>query len=141
MLKTLLPVDGSTAALRAVEYVIKLYGSCQNGQIVLLNVQPPSDSWELKSHLRPAEIEAMQVSRGGDALESARKLLDTAKVPYTAAVLLGPVAESIVACANEKSCEQIVMGNKGESFIEEAITGSIAHDVLRLTTLPVTYVK
>lgn len=141
MLKTLLPVDGSAASLRAVEYAIKVYGSCHNGQIVLLNVQPPSDSWELKSHLRPAEIEAMQVSRGGDALEPARKLLDGAKVPYEAAVLLGPVAETIVACAQEKGCEQVIMGNKGESFIAEAITGSVAHDVLRLTPIPVTYVK
>lgn len=141
MLKTLLPVDGSTTSLRAVEYIIKLYGSCHNGQIVLLNVQPPSDSWELKSHLRPAEIEAMQVSRGGDALDGARKLLDGAKVPYEAAVLLGPVAETIVACAKDKSCEQIIMGNKGESFIAEAITGSVAHDVLRLSAIPVTYVK
>ena len=141
MLKTLLPVDGSTASLRAVEYVTKLYGSCRNGQIVLLNVQPLSDSWELKSHLRPAEIEAMQVSRGGDALESARRLLDAAKVPYEPAVLLGPVAETIVACAADKGCEQIIMGNKGESFLAEVVIGSVAHDVLRLSPLPVTCVK
>lgn len=141
MLKTLLPVDGSVASLRVVEYVIRLYGSCHNGQLVLLNVQAPNDSWELKSHLRPAEIEAMQVSRGGDALEAARKLLDAAKVPYETVVLIGPVAETIVACASDKACEQIIMGNKGESFISEALTGSVAHDVLRLSTLPVTYVK
>lgn len=141
MLKTLLPVDGSEASLRAVHYVAKLYGSCHNGRIVLLNVQPPSDSWELKSHLRPAEIEAMQVARGGDALESARKLLDDAGAPYEAEVRLGEVAETIVACASDTGCEQIVMGNKGESFIAEAVSGSVAHDVLRLTNIPVTYVK
>jgi nucleotide-binding universal stress UspA family protein len=33
------------------------------------------------------------------------------------------------------------MGNKGESFVEEVVTGSIAHAVLRLSALPVTYVK
>lgn len=141
MLKTLLPVDGSVASLRAVEYVIRLYQSCNSGEIVLINVQSPSDSWELKSHLRPAEIQAMQESRGGDAIASARELLDAAKVPYEAEVLLGPVAETIVASAKEMGCEQIIMGNKGESFIAEAITGSVAHDVLRLSSLPVTYVK
>jgi nucleotide-binding universal stress UspA family protein len=141
MLKALLPVDGSAAALRAVEYVIKLYGSCRNGQVVLVNVQPPNDSWEVKRFMKQAEIEAMQESRGGDALVSARQLLDAAQVPYEPQVLLGPVAETIVACAREKGCEQIIMGNKGESFLEEAVTGSIAHDVLRLSPLPVTYVK
>ncbi len=141
MLKALLPVDGSTAALRAVEYVVKLYKNCQTGQVVLVNVQPPTDAWEVKRFMKQAEIEAMQESRGGDALASARQLLDAAQVPYEPEVLLGPVAESIVACAREKGCEQIVMGNKGESFLEEAVTGSVAHDVLRLSPLPVTYVK
>jgi nucleotide-binding universal stress UspA family protein len=141
MLKTLVPVDGSIAALRAVEYLIKLYKNCQTGQIVLVNVQPPNDAWEVKRFMKQAEIEAMQESRGGDALASARRLLDDAQVPYEPAVLLGPVAESIVACAQDKGCEQIVMGNKGESFLSEAVTGSIAHDVLRLSPLPITYVK
>ncbi len=141
MLKTLLPIDGSEASLRAVEYVIRLYNSCHNGQIVLVNVQPPVDSWELKSHVRPAEIQAMQEARGGDALDPARKMLDDAHVPYEPLVLLGEVAASIVSCARENACEQIVMGNKGESFLEEAVTGSVAHDVLRLSSLPVTYVK
>lgn len=141
MLKALVPVDGSAAALRAVEYVIKLHKNSQAGQIVLVNVQAPTDSWELKRFMKQAELEAMQESRGGDALAAARKLLDDAQVPYEPAVLLGPVAESIVACAQDKGCEQIIMGNKGESFLEEAVTGSVAREVLRLTSLPVTYVK
>jgi len=141
MLKTLVPVDGSAAALRAVEHVIKLYKNCQTGQIVLVNVQPPTDSWELKRFMKQAELEAMQESRGGDALAPARKLLDAAQVPYEPEVLLGPVAETIVACAQGNGCDQIIMGNKGESFLAEAVTGSVAHDVLRLSPLPVTYVK
>lgn len=141
MLKALLPVDGSRASLRAVEYVIELAKSCQPMDILLVNVQPPVDSWELKSHVRPAEIEAMQEARGGDALAAARGLLDAAQIAYTPAVLLGPVAETLVACARDKGCHKIIMGNKGESFIEEAVTGSVAHDVLRHTSLPVTFVK
>lgn len=141
MPKVLLPVDGSRASLRAVEYVIDLTRRCQPMDILLVNVQPPADSWELKSHVRPAEIEAMQESRGGDALAAARQLLDAAKVAYTPAVLIGPVAETLVAYAQDQACDRIVMGNKGESFIAEAVTGSVAHDVLRLTPLPVTFVK
>lgn len=141
MMNVLLPVDGSAASLRAVEYAVRLVKSCQAGRIVLVNVQPPIDAVEVRRFMKPAEIEAMQESRGGDALAAARKLLDTAGVPYEPVVLLGPVAEAIVACARDKGCEQIVMGNKGETFLREAVWGSVAHDVLRLSPLPVTYVK
>lgn len=141
MLKALVPVDGSAASLRAVEYAIKLRRACQAGEIVLINVQPPPDSWELRRFMKAAEIEAMQETRGGDALASARKLLDDAGVACEPEVLLGPVAESIVACAREKGCDLIIMGNKGETFVEEVVTGSVAHAVLRLSQLPVTYVK
>ncbi len=141
MIKILVPVDGSPASLRAVEYAIRLFKSCQAAQIVLLNVQPPIDAIEVRRFMKPTEIEAMQESRGGDALAPARKLLDEAGVAYEPLVLIGPVAESIAACAQDKGCEQIVMGNKGETFLQEAVWGSVAHDVLRLSPVPVTYVK
>lgn len=141
MLKILLPVDGSRASLRAVEYVVGLAATCQPMDILLVNVQPPADSWELTSFLKPAEIEAMQESKGGDALAAARQRLEAAGLAYTPRVLLGPVAASLVACAADSGCTKIVMGNKGESFLAEAVAGSVAHEVLRLTTLPVTFVK
>lgn len=141
MPKALLPVDGSPASLRAVAYAIESIKRCQPTEIVLVNVQPPVNSWELTSHLRPAEIEAMQESKGGDALAGARKLLEDAGLAYEPRVLLGPVAETLVAFARDSGCNRIIMGNKGESFIEEAVTGSVAHAVLRLTGLPVTFVK
>ena len=140
-MKILLAVDGSERSLRTTHHAIKTLRGCAGGEVHLLNVQPPADAPELLGHLPQAEVEAMQESRGGDALVSARQLLDAAQVPYEPQVLLGPVAETIVACARENGCEQIIMGNKGESFLEEAVTGSIAHDVLRLSPLPVTYVK
>ena len=141
MLRTLLPVDGSRASLRAVAYVIELAKCCPPMEILLVNVQPPVDSWELKSFLKPSEIDAMQESKGGDALAPARQLLDAAQVAYTPAVLLGSVPETLVAYAEETGCDKIVMGNKGESFVAEAVTGSVAHEVLRLTSRPVTFVK
>lgn len=141
MLNALVAVDGSTAALRAVEYAVKLADICPDVRFVLLNVQPPADSWELKSHLRQSEIEAMQTSRGGDALEAARRMLNAAKVGYTPVVATGLVAATIVAEATGHGCDIILMGNKGETFVEEIAIGSVAHEVLRISTLPVTFIK
>jgi nucleotide-binding universal stress UspA family protein len=141
MLKVLVPVDGSAASLRAVEHTIKFANSCPVLEVVLLNVQAPSDSWELRSHLRQSEIEAMQVSKGGDALDEARRRFEAAGISCTPEVAMGPVAATIVDYARSHGCDGIIMGNKGETFLEEITIGSVAHDVLRHSAVPVTFIK
>jgi nucleotide-binding universal stress UspA family protein len=56
-------------------------------------------------------------------------------------VLLGAVAETIVAHALAQGCDNIIMGTRGESAIRELLVGSVTHDVIRLSELPVTLVK
>ena len=96
-MKILLPVDGSGPSDRAVQHLISTVNGCTDREIYLINIQAPIDAPELLGHMPASEIEAMQEARGGDALVSARALLDKARIPYTAAVLVGPVAETIVA--------------------------------------------
>ncbi|MDP2794693.1 MAG: universal stress protein [Sulfurisoma sp.] len=142
MIKVLIPVDGSPASLRAVDHVIKLAQGCGDKlELRLVNVQPPVDAWEVKRFLPESEVQAMQESRGGDALAAARQKLDAAGVAYTPVVLLGAVAETLVAHAREQDCDSIVMGTRGESAIHELLVGSVTHEVIRLGELPVTLVK
>lgn len=140
-MKILLPVDGSDHSDRAVQHVIAMLAGCSDRAIHLVNVQPPIDAPEIRSHMTASEIEAMQESRGGDALASARALLDTAGFASVPAVLLGPVAKTIVQYASDKGCEKIVMGTRGLGAIGSALLGSVTAEVLRLTALPVTLVK
>jgi nucleotide-binding universal stress UspA family protein len=142
MFKVLLPVDGSPASLRAVDHVITLSRRVGDKvEILLVNVQPPVDAWEVKRFLPESEVQAMQESKGGDALAAARQALDAAGIAYTPAVLLGAVAETLVAHAREQNCDSIIMGTRGESAIRDLLVGSVAHDVIRLSDRPVTLVK
>lgn len=141
MLKALVPVDDSPASLRAVEHVIKLVKDREPMAIYLVNVQNPDTSWEIKSHLRQSEIDAMLESRGGDALAASRKLLDDAGIAYTPRVLLGPIAETLAAFVRDEGCDKVIMGTKGHTLVSEAIFGSVAHDLLRASPVPVTFVK
>lgn len=142
MFKVLLPVDGSPASLRAVDHVITLTRRVGDKvEILLVNVQPPVDAWEVKRFLPETEVQAMQESKGGDALAEARNRLDAAGVAYTPAVLLGGVAETVVAHAREQGCDGIIMGTRGESTLRELLVGSVAHEVIRLADRPVTLVK
>lgn len=140
-MKILLPVDGSEHADRATQHVIASLQGCAAHEVHLINVQPPIDTVEIRSHLPASEIEAMQQTRGGDALASARALLDRAGVAYTPAVLLGPVAETIAQYAVDKGCNKIVMGTRGLGAISGMLMGSVTTRLLHLTALPVTLVK
>ncbi len=141
MRKALVPVDGSSNSDRAVRHAVALAGINPALEIVLLNVQTPVDDWEVRSFLKKEEIEAMTESRGGDALQSARALLDAAKVRYTPQVLIGPVAETIARAALEQNCDGIVMGTRGLGAVAGALLGSVTSRVIHLCDVPVTLVK
>ena len=140
-MKILLPVDGSAHSDRAARHLVALLQGCSGHTVQLLNVQAPIDAPEVLGHMRASEVEAMQETRGGDALVSARALLDAAGIDYTPAVLIGPIAETIVRYAAEQHCDKIVMGTRGLGALGSALLGSVTTELLSLTELPVTLVK
>jgi nucleotide-binding universal stress UspA family protein len=139
-MKILLPVDGSTHAERATRHAIAMFNGCSNPQIFLINVQEPIDAPEIRSHMPASEIEAMQETRGGDALAPARELLEKAGTAFKPSVLIGPIAETIAQFAVDHGCDQIVMGTRGLGAVG-SLLGSITTRLLHLTELPVTLVK
>lgn len=140
-MKILLPVDGSEHSDRVTRHVIQLAKSCVEYEILLLNVQEPIDAPEVRGHMPAREIEAMQETRGGDAMASARALLDAAGVAYVPEMALGPVAESIARIARERQSDAIVMGSHGAGALVSALMGSVAREVIHLAPCPVTVVK
>lgn len=140
-MKILLAVDGSDHSNRVAMHVVRLVQGCADYQVTLLNVQAPIDAPEILGHMPAREIEAMQETRGGDAMASARALLDTAGVTYAPEVALGPVAETIARRAADSTCDAIVMGTHGAGALRSALMGSVATDVIRLAGCPVTVVK
>lgn len=140
-MKLLLPVDGSEHSVRAAKHVVASVRSCSDFEILLLNVQPGIDAPEILSHMPASEIEAMQETRGGDAMAPAREVLDRAGLDYAPTVLIGPVAESIARFAAEQGCEKIVMGTRGLGAVAGVLMGSVTTRLLNLTSLPVTLVK
>lgn len=140
-MKILLPVDGSEQSVRAAQHVVAEVRNCTDYSILLLNVQAPIDAPEIRSHMPQREIEAMQETRGGDALAPARAVLERAGLGFTPTVLIGPVAETIAQFAADQGCEKIVMGTRGLGAVAGVLLGSVATKLLHLTNLPVTLVK
>lgn len=140
-MRVLLPVDGSEHSERIARHAILLARNTTACEILVLNVQAPIDAPELRGHMPQREIEAMQETRGGDAMASARALLDAAGVVHLPEVVIGPVAESIARIARERQCDAIVMGSHGAGALVSAFMGSVAREVIRLAPCPVTVVK
>ncbi|HYE35739.1 universal stress protein [Methylocaldum sp.] len=141
MLKMLVPVDGSENSVRAVDHVLKKVAWYKDPlEIHLLNVQYPLHG-EVRMFLDNEKVRSFHHDEGVKALESARKLLDSARVPYVFHIGVGNPAEVIVQYAKEKGCDQIVMSARGLGSVAALLMGSVATKVIHLSEVPVLLVK
>jgi len=140
MKKILVPLDGSEHALRAIDELIGGITAGHAPELHLLNVQHPlsGDVGRFFDHER---ISSFHRDEGLKALEAARKKLDDAGVRYAVHIGVGEPAETIVAYAKEKGCDEIVMGARGHGFIATLLMGSVAKAVSDRAGIPVRLVE
>ena len=141
MENVLVPVDGSDISLRAVQHLIEQIGQGRQAAVVLLNVQPPILSVDIKYFVSKDLSDQYSREEGEKALRQARAALEAAGVPYESHVRVGHSAESIVDTAREKACPRICMGGSGDGAVLGMLLGSVTTKVLGLATMPVTVVK
>lgn len=139
--KWLLPVDGSEAALRAVDHLIaeaRQRQACP--EILLTNVQAalPTD---ITRFVNNEAVQDYHREAGEAALARARARLDSAGLAYSTHILIGDTAPSIVNFAREQACTLIVIGARGLGAVAGLLLGSVSHRVMQLSTLPVMLVK
>ena len=141
-MKILIPVDGSTNAERAVDYVIANATQFKEPpQICLLNVQWKLASGNVKLFISQDTINDYYREQGAVALAQARAKLDKAGLAYTYHVSVGSPAEGVVQYAQEHQVEQIVMSAHGETSLSNLLLGSVAGKVVQLAKVPVLLVK
>ncbi len=140
MQKVLVPIDGSDASKRVVQYLISLARSGGPVEIILINVQPRIDG-NVRMFVSREMIDNYYHEEGETALTAAKKILDDAKVAYTSSVQIGKIAETVVAEAKKNHCTGIVMGTRGMGGVMNLVMGSVASQVLHLAEVPVTFIK
>ncbi len=74
-------------------------------------------------------------------LKAAGQAAEEAGVSYALERIAGNTVESIVALADEKDADLIVIGSRGRGTVATALLGSISHGVLRHARRPVLIVK
>jgi nucleotide-binding universal stress UspA family protein len=135
--RILIPFDGSTSAIHAVQHVVSLTRAGHRSTVFLLNVQaPPAQS------LPPGVDSGAEVRAAGEAtLDTASRILDAQHIPFQCEVLLGRPPEAIVAAVERHQIDLIVMGSTGMGTLARLFLGSVATAVARDSKVPVTLVK
>jgi len=137
--KVLVPVDGSPASLRALDFAIEMTGQNPDTSLVLINVQNIS-----AMHLSGAEGSDWQDAASqasAKALKEAVGKAEAAGIAFKSIVRTGQTAEAIAQAAHDEGIEHIVIGTRGLGSIQGLLLGSVAMKVIHLAEVPITLLK
>lgn len=131
----LLPTDGSAGADRAVDHAVDLAASYD----AVLHVLTVLDD----AALGAATASTLADLRGHrtDAVEAIADRAREAGVAVETAVREGTPHEEILAYADERGVDAVVMGTHGRSGVDRVLVGSVAERVLRSAQVPVMLVR
>lgn len=137
MRNVVIPVDGTTSALRAVQHVIRQRAMHpERTQVTLMNVQP-----RLPRHITrfatAQSVRELQAERAEAAMADAEELLRDANMTYDVRVFKGDAAENIVKAAQECKADSIVMGTTRKNALTRFFQGSVVNKVMAMTDMPV----
>jgi nucleotide-binding universal stress UspA family protein len=142
-MKILLAVDGSECSLDAVKFMLEhLDWASARPEVEAVTVHPPVPRLPgMGKVVGKAQIEKYYAEEGAAQLAGAKKLLERAGFKYNARILVGPIAETLVAHARSSRCDLILIGNRGMTAAANILLGSVATKVLHLSMVPVLLVK
>ncbi len=146
MLRLLVPTDGSSHALLAVEEVIRLAPQlAQPLEVLLLNVQSPVPAkFLLLGDGTPSDKRTLEEplhEAGEEVLAPAREMLESTSITHACHVEIGHAAETIAAFALTHHCEMIVMATRGLNAGAGLLLGSVTTKVVHLAKVPVLLVR
>lgn len=137
----LIALDGSEPSLKVIDYVITEAASRRTApQLFLVNVQAPLSS-DITRFIDEKVVADFHREKGDAALAQARQKLDAAGLAYSAHIMIGETAPTLIEFASDKGCSLIVMGARGLGSVVGLLLGSVATKVVKLSSVPVLVVK
>jgi nucleotide-binding universal stress UspA family protein len=140
-MKILVPVDGSSSSLLAVQQALRMLRQGLRASLVLANVQEPATLYEMLLAHDAEVIEQVSAQAGLHLLEPAQALARGAGVEHEIEVARGDPAHTLIDILENFGCDLVVMGARGMGTLRSALLGSVAHEVLHAAPVPVLIVK
>lgn len=140
--KILIPVDGSPASLRALDFAIQTLVRGEGDSLVLLHVQNlGSVDMAGFSAAIPDFVTDAAALASTRALQDAVGKCESSHIAFKSIARAGPVGAVIAEVAREECVGQIVMGTRGLGGVQGLLLGSVATQVIHLANVPVTLIK
>jgi nucleotide-binding universal stress UspA family protein len=140
-MRIVLAVDGSPASTRAARHVAALYRRLtEKPDIIALYVDEPllrSVAMELGTR----GVDRYREDNAKVAFKGAKPALARAGIDFTAKVLVGDPASTIVKFIRSSKCDQLVMGSHGRGAFKNLVLGSVATKILSQSDVPVTIIR
>lgn len=130
--RILVPVDGSDGAERASRHALAI-AAATGATVEFLHVVDAGGLGALGSRLDPEVVR----ERGRTILATARELADDAGLDATTELREGRSHEEILAYADERGCDLVVMGRRGAGGAADRLLGGVTDKVLRAGRVPV----
>ncbi|MES2632918.1 MAG: universal stress protein [Pseudomonadota bacterium] len=141
MQKILIAVDGSETSLDAVRHAIALRDQGLRASLVLVNVQEPPTFYEMLTVRDPDRLAGLGAGAGEHLLQEARNLCDSSGIDYEFEVASGDPAHTLADVAERYGCTSIVVGASGKGGTADGWLGSVSHELIHVSNLPVTVIK
>lgn len=138
-MKHLIPVDGSSESVRAVEYVIAQHRVTPVTEVVLLSVQPLLPVRVARFATRDS-LTDFRRQRAHDQLREARDLLEKSGLPTRTRIMKGPIAQTIAQAADEEKVDQVVLGIRRKPHWVRAFLPSVTEALLTRCSVPVSLI-
>ena len=135
--KILVPVDGSPASIRAVDFASKMLVQNPGTSLVLLHVSN-IPAIELAG---TEAVQELASERSAQALKDATERCEASSADFKALVRTGQTAKAIAQIAQEEDVRHIVMGTRGLGGVQGLLLGSVATQVIHLADVPITLIK
>jgi nucleotide-binding universal stress UspA family protein len=141
MKKILIATDGSPPSTEALEFGLEL-AEAEGAVAIVVHVAPSVDTvhaggFGMWSGAMIHELTPSDRAPLAEALELACELGAAVEVE----LLRGTAVEQIVAYADERDVDLIVIGSRGHGALSSALLGSVSLGVLRHTNRPVLVVR
>lgn len=140
MMKILVAIDGSQAALHALAHAIALIRAGLQAHLVLATVQAPTFVYETLAP-SPTVLDRLTGAAGARNLEEAEKMCREQSIAYSREIGSGEAARTLLNMATTHACDEIMMGARGLGAVRGILLGSVSQEVLRSSHLPVTVVR
>ncbi|SIR75880.1 universal stress protein [Natronorubrum thiooxidans] len=138
-MNVLVPVDESDPAQEAVQHAVTTYPDATITALHVINPSMAMYRGEMAyNYERLIELEEEEAETLFETIEEIGEEHD---VSITTELMVGTPARSIVSFAEDNDVDQIVLGSHGRSGMSRVLLGSVAEQVVRRATVPVTVVR